>query len=163
MRNKEELDNLSLLGEHKVAYPTDYAPQMLETFENKHPENEYVVTLNCPEFTTLCPKTGQPDFAKLVISYIPGKKMVESKSLKLYLFSFRNHGDFHEDCVNIIMKDLVKLMEPKYIEVTGIFSPRGGISIYPFANYGDKEHQELVKTRRQAQFGTTQTGQISWK
>ena len=163
MRNKEELDNLSLLGEHKVAYPTDYAPQMLETFENKHPENEYVVTLNCPEFTTLCPKTGQPDFAKLVISYIPGKKMVESKSLKLYLFSFRNHGDFHEDCVNIIMKDLVKLMEPKYIEVTGIFSPRGGISIYPFANYGDKEHQELVKTRRQAQFFTTQTGQLSWK
>jgi len=163
MRNKEELDNLSLLGEHKVAYPTDYAPQMLETFENKHPENEYVVTLNCPEFTTLCPKTGQPDFAKLVISYIPGKKMVESKSLKLYLFSFRNHGDFHEDCVNIIMKDLVKLMEPKYIEVTGIFSPRGGISIYPFANYGDKEHQELVKTRRQAQFVTTQTGQLSWK
>ena len=163
MRNKEELDNLSLLGEHKVAYPTDYAPQMLETFENKHPENEYVVTLNCPEFTTLCPKTGQPDFAKLVISYIPGKKMVESKSLKLYLFSFRNHGDFHEDCVNIIMKDLVKLMEPKYIEVTGIFSPRGGISIYPFANYGDKEHQELVKTRRQAQIVTTQTGQLSWK
>jgi 7-cyano-7-deazaguanine reductase len=163
MRNKEELDNLSLLGEHKVAYPTDYAPEMLETFENKHPENEYVVTLNCPEFTTLCPKTGQPDFAKLVISYIPGKKMVESKSLKLYLFSFRNHGDFHEDCVNIIMKDLVKLMEPKYIEVTGIFSPRGGISIYPFANYGDKEHQELVKTRRQAQFVTTQTGQLSWK
>ena len=163
MRNKEELDNLSLLGEHRVAYPTDYAPQMLETFENKHPENEYVVTLNCPEFTTLCPKTGQPDFAKLVISYIPGKKMVESKSLKLYLFSFRNHGDFHEDCVNIIMKDLVKLMEPKYIEVTGIFSPRGGISIYPFANYGDKEHQELVKTRRQAQFVTTQTGQLSWK
>ena len=163
MRNQEELNNLNLLGEHNVAYPTDYAPQMLETFENKHPENEYVVTLDCPEFTTLCPKTGQPDFAKLVISYIPGKKMVESKSLKLYLFSFRNHGDFHEDCVNIIMKDLVKLMEPKYIEVTGIFSPRGGISIYPFANYGDKEHQELVKTRRQAQFVTTQTGQLSWK
>jgi 7-cyano-7-deazaguanine reductase len=163
MRNKEELDNLSLLGEHKVAYPTDYAPEMLETFENKHPENEYVVTLNCPDFTTLCPKTGQPDFAKLVISYIPGKKMVESKSLKLYLFSFRNHGDFHEDCVNIIMKDLVKLMEPKYIEVTGIFSPRGGISIYPFANYGDKDHQELVKSRQLAQFVTTQTGQLSWK
>ena len=88
MRNKEELNKLNLLGEHKVAYPTDYAPQMLETFENKHPENEYVVTLNCPEFTTLCPKTGQPDFAKLVISYIPRSRMVESKSLKLYLFSF---------------------------------------------------------------------------
>jgi 7-cyano-7-deazaguanine reductase len=150
------------LGEHKVAYPTDYAPQMLETFENKHPENEYVVTLNCPEFTTLCPKTGQPDFAKLVISYIPRSRMVESKSLKLYLFSFRNHGDFHEDCVNIIMKDLIRLMDPKYIEVTGIFSPRGGISIYPFANYGDADHQDMVKLRMNAQLATTQTGQLHW-
>jgi 7-cyano-7-deazaguanine reductase len=68
--------------------------------------------------------------------YIPDKRMVESKSLKLYLFSFRNHGDFHEDCVNVIMKDLIKLMDPKYIEVTGFFLPRGGISIFPYANYG---------------------------
>ncbi len=73
--------------------------------------------------------------------------MVESKSLKLYLFSFRNHGDFHEDCVNVIMKDLVKLMDPRYIEVIGMFTPRGGISIYPFANYGDAEHQELARQR----------------
>ena len=80
--------------------------------------------------------TGQPDFAEIRISYIPDVKMVESKSLKLYLFSFRNHGDFHEDCVNTIMKDLVRLMDPKYIEVTGFFTPRGGISIYPYANYG---------------------------
>ena len=72
----------------------------------------------------------------LSISYIPDIKMVESKGLKLYLFSFRNHGAFHEDCVNIIMKDLIRLMSPKYIEVTGIFTPRGGISIYPYANYG---------------------------
>ena len=78
--------------------------------------------------------------------------MVESKSLKLYLFSFRNHGDFHEDCVNIIMKDLIKLMDPKYIEVRGIFNPRGGISIYPFANYGDDQHQDLVKARLLASF-----------
>ena len=91
---------------------------------------------NCPEFTTLCPITGQPDFAEIRISYIPDKRMVESKSLKLYLFSFRSHGDFHEDCVNIIMKDLIKLMDPKYIEVTGLFTPRGGISIWPYANYG---------------------------
>jgi 7-cyano-7-deazaguanine reductase len=73
--------------------------------------------------------------------------MVESKSLKLYLFSFRNHGDFHEDCINIIMKDLIKLMEPKYIEVTGYFLPRGGISIYPFANWADSEHQALREQR----------------
>jgi len=80
--------------------------------------------------------TGQPDFATIYISYVPDVKMVESKSLKLYLFSFRNHGDFHEDCVNIIMKDLIKLMDPKYIEVWGKFTPRGGISIDPYTNYG---------------------------
>lgn len=151
MRSTEELEGVSLLGEKKTVYPTDYAPEMLETFVNKHPENEYLVTFNCPEFTSLCPKTGQPDFAKIIISYIPRERMVESKSLKLYLFSFRNHGDFHEDCVNIIMKDLVKLMDPKYIEVTGIFTPRGGISIYPFANYADKEHESLKQARMIAQ------------
>lgn len=151
MRTNEELEGVSLLGEKKTVYPTDYAPEMLETFINKHPENEYLVTFNCPEFTSLCPKTGQPDFAKIVISYIPRERMVESKSLKLYLFSFRNHGDFHEDCVNIIMKDLVKLMDPKYIEVTGIFTPRGGISIYPFANYADADHQYLKESRMIAQ------------
>lgn len=153
-RTNNELAGVSLLGEKKTVYPTDYAPQMLETFVNKHPENEYLVTFNCPEFTSLCPKTGQPDFAEIVISYIPRERMVESKSLKLYLFSFRNHGDFHEDCVNIIMKDLVALMQPKYIEVTGIFTPRGGIAIYPFANYADADHQELKQQRLAAQLNT---------
>ncbi len=151
MRSNEELQGVNLLGENRTTYPTDYAPQMLETFVNKHPENEYLVTFNCPEFTSLCPKTGQPDFAKIVINYIPRERMVESKSLKLYLFSFRNHGDFHEDCVNIIMKDLVKLMDPKYLEVIGIFTPRGGISIYPFANYADAEHEALKQARLVAQ------------
>ena len=120
----------------KTKYPNDYDPSVLETFENKHQENDYWVRFNCPEFTTLCPITGQPDFAEIVIEYIPDVRMVESKSLKLYLFSFRNHGDFHEDCVNVIMKDLVRLMNPRYIEVTGLFVPRGGISIHPYANYG---------------------------
>ena len=115
---------------------SDYAPEVLETFETRHWGNDYWVRLNCPEYKSLCPITGQPDFAEIRISYIPDVKMVESKSLKLYLFSFRNHGDFHEDCVNKIMKDLIKLMDPKYIEVTGFFTPRGGISIYPYANYG---------------------------
>lgn len=131
-RNREELQQL---GRH-TEYSQDYAPEVLETFENQHPDNDYWVRFNCPEFTTLCPITGQPDFAEIRISYIPDKRMVESKSLKLYLFSFRSHGDFHEDCVNTIMKDLVKLMNPKYIEVTGLFTPRGGISIYPYVNYG---------------------------
>ena len=95
--------NLTLLGNQNTVYKDDYAPEVLETFDNKHPENDYFVKFNCPEFTSLCPITGQPDFATIYISYVPNQKMVESKSLKLYLFSFRNHGDFHEDCMNIIM------------------------------------------------------------
>ena len=129
------IEGLSHLGA-KTEYKDNYAPDVLEAFENKHQENDYWVTFNCPEFTSLCPITGQPDFATIHINYIPDVKMVESKSLKLYLFSFRNHGAFHEDCVNIMIKDLIELMNPKYIEVVGIFTPRGGISIYPFCNYG---------------------------
>ena len=141
-------NQLTLLGK-KVDYKQTYAPQVLEVFDNKHPENDYWVQFNCPEFTSLCPMTGQPDFAEIRISYLPDIKMVESKSLKLYLFSFRNHGAFHEDCVNIIMKDLIALMQPKYIEVTGIFTPRGGISIYPYANYGQKDtkYEEMAVHR----------------
>ena len=131
-RRREEVQALG----RKSVYSQTYNPEVLEAFENQHPDNDYWVRFNCPEFTTLCPITGQPDFAEIRISYVPDKKMVESKSLKLYLFSFRNNGDFHEDCVNTIMKDLVKLMDPKYLEVTGFFTPRGGISIFPFANYG---------------------------
>ena len=141
-------EGLVALG-NKTQYSMDYAPEVLETFENKHPENDYWVQFNCPEFTSLCPITGQPDFAEIKIMYLPDKKMVESKSLKLYLFSFRNHGDFHEDCINIIMKALIKLMQPKYIEVIGIFTPRGGISIYPYANYGmpNSPYENLAKKR----------------
>lgn len=135
-RSNNETNKLSLLGNKDVEYKSDYCPEVLETFVNKHRENDYFVKFNCPEFTSLCPITGQPDFATIYISYIPDELMVESKSLKLYLFSFRNHGDFHEDCINIIMKDLIKLMNPKYIEVWGKFLPRGGISIDPYCNYG---------------------------
>ena len=124
MNKEREQEGLQSLG-RKTEYRQDYAPEVLETFVNKHPDNDYWVQFNCPEFTSLCPITGQPDFAEIRISYIPDQRMVESKSLKLYLFSFRNHGDFHEDCVNTIMKDLIRL-----------FTPRGGISIYPYANFG---------------------------
>ncbi|MBQ2452282.1 MAG: NADPH-dependent 7-cyano-7-deazaguanine reductase QueF [Bacteroidales bacterium] len=141
-------EGLQALG-NKTNYLTDYTPSVLEAFENQHPDNDYWVRFNCPEFTSLCPITGQPDFAEIRIDYIPGERMVESKSLKLYLFSFRNHGAFHEDCVNIILKDLVALMDPKYIEVTGFFVPRGGISIHPFANYGrpGTKYEKLAETR----------------
>ena len=134
MKNRAD-ENLKLLGK-KTEYKSDYAPEVLESFVNRHMENDYFVKFNCPEFTSLCPITGQPDFATIYISYIPDELMVESKSLKLYLFSFRNHGDFHEDCVNKIMKDLVSLMNPRYIEVWGKFTPRGGISIDPYCNWG---------------------------
>ena len=133
MRERGELTHL---GSQGTTYKYEYDPSLLETFDNKHPENDYYVKFNCPEFTSLCPITGQPDFATITISYVQNIKMVESKSLKLYLFTFRNHGDFHEDAVNVIMKDLIKLMDPKYIEVTGKFLPRGGLSIDPYCNYG---------------------------
>ena len=141
-------NELTLLG-GKTEYKQEYSPEVLESFNNKHSENDYWVRFNCPEFTSLCPITGQPDFATIQIDYIPDIKMVESKSLKLYLFSFRNHGAFHEDCVNIIMKDLIKLMAPKYIEITGFFTPRGGISIHPYCNYGQPgtEYEDLAKQR----------------
>ena len=133
-RNSQELQDVTLLGNQGTTYNFDYRPEVLEAFDNKHPELEYLVRLDCPEFTSLCPKTGQPDFGRIVISYIPRVKMVESKSLKLYLFSFRNRGDFHEDCVNIIMKDL--------------------ISIVPFANWGDDEHRDMAQQRLMSTFNT---------
>ena len=141
-------EGLEALG-HKTVYKMDYAPEVLETFENMHQDRDYWVRFNCPEFTTLCPITGQPDFAEIRISYIPGVRMVESKSLKRYLFSFRNHGGFHEDCVNTILNDLVKLMDPKYIEVLGLFTPRGGISIHPYVNYGrpGTAYEDLARQR----------------
>ena len=152
MRTKEETQGITLLGQKNVKYDFDYRPDVLETFDNKHPDHDYWVKFNCPEFTTLCPMTGQPDFGTIYISYVPDVKMVESKSLKLYLFSFRNHGDFHEDVVNIIMKDLIELMNPKYIEVWGKFLPRGGISIDPYTNYGRKgtKYEKFAQTRFEA-------------
>ena len=148
-RTNDELAGVTHLGEKQTAYASDYAPQLLETFENKHPDKDYWVKFNCPEFTSLCPLTGQPDFATITIAYVPERRMVESKSLKLYLFSFRNHGDFHEDVVNLILKDLVRLMEPRYIEVWGRFLPRGGISIDPYTNYGKPgtKYEKLAEKR----------------
>ncbi len=155
-RTKPELEGLTKLGSAKTAYADQYAPSLLETFVNKHPQRDYWVTFTCPEFTSLCPMTGQPDFATLTIQYVPGQRMLESKSLKLYLFSFRNHGDFHEDCVNVILDDLVALMRPKYIEVLGRFHARGGISIDPYVNYGRPRtaYAALARARFRAHSGT---------
>lgn len=144
---KTNVDNLKVLG-RKADIPSDYDPSVLDVFSNRNPDRDYWVTFTAPEFTTLCPKTGQPDFATLTIRYIPAKLLVESKSLKLYLFGFRNHGDFHEDVVNVIYDDLTKLLKPKYMEVVGKFAARGGISIDPFVNGGTgAKYRQLAEMR----------------
>jgi len=141
-REDNEFGTVSKLGNKNVKYElNEVKPEVLETFINKHQDFNYLVSWKCPEFTSKCPKTGQPDFATIYIQYVPRINMVESKSLKLYLFSYRNHGDFHEDCVNMIMKDLIKLMNPKWIRVIGDFTPRGGISINPVSEYCDFDYE----------------------
>ena len=147
-RKNSELANLKL-GENHTDYQLQYSHEHLEFFPNKNPKANAWTSLVCTEFTSLCPKTGQPDFAKLFINYIAAEKMVESKSLKLYLFSFRNHGDFHEDCVQTICDDLQALLKPRYLEVIGEFTPRGGIAIFPFASShnGQAEFKNLHRQR----------------
>ncbi len=139
----EELKNLG----KQIDYSFDYKPEILEAIPNKNPARNYFVKLNCEEFTCVCPVTHQPDFAALKIRYIPDEKLVESKSLKLYLTSFRNVGIFHEEVVNRIADDLIKLLQPRYLEIEGNFRVRGGISIEPFVNYGRGEFEEMAKNR----------------
>ena len=134
-RTHEELQGVTLLG-NRTDYRFDYAPDVLEAFPNKHPERDYFVKFNCPEFTSLCPKTGQPDFARIIINYVPRDKCVESKSLKLYLGSFRNHGDFHEDCTVGIGKRIVAAIRPKWLRIGGYWYPRGGMPIDVFWQTG---------------------------
>lgn len=121
---KDPAEGLTLLG-REVTEPM----RKLETFPNQHPGRRYTVTLECPEFTCVCPVTGQPDFATITIRYIPDQRIVESKSLKLYLWSYRDEGTFHEHVTNQILEDLVDALDPLYCHVTGAFNVRGGISI----------------------------------
>ena len=143
------MESLTLLGASATVSPTDYDPTLLEAFDNPHTQRDYMVELLCSEFTTLCPVTSQPDFATIHINYIPHVRMVESKSLKLYLLSFRNHGNFHEEVINTICNDLVALMDPKYIEVLGEFNSRGGIAIHPYVNWAhpDFEYADIARSR----------------
>ena len=150
---REDLDELKALG-RTVRPDGGYDPTILDAFANRHPDRDYWVTFTCPEFTTLCPKTGQPDFAEITIRYIPARLLVESKSLKLYLFGFRSHGDFHEDVVNVIYDDLSRLLKPKYMEVVGKFAARGGISIDPFVNGGSgAKYRALARKRFESWHG----------
>ena len=124
------------LGQH-VRMPQSPEEAQLERVPNPHPGTNYVARFTSPEFTSLCPVTGQPDFAHIVIDYVPGDWLVESKSLKLYLSSFRNHGAFHEDCTVRIAKDLAALLEPKWLRIGGYWYPRGGIPIDVFWQTGE--------------------------
>lgn len=134
MTQKSDLAGLSKLGKGKTV-----PDRSLETFPNRHPDRDYVVTLSTDEFTCICPATGQPDFATITIKYIPNSRIVESKSLKLYLWSYRNEGVFHEHVTNVILEDLVDTLEPRWCEVTADFNVRGGIDISIVAEYTDPE------------------------
>lgn len=120
---------LTLLNRNHTEYPADPDHAKLETFVNRYPERDYEILFDCPEFTSLCPVTGQPDFGHIRVRYIPDKTCIESKSLKLYLFSYRNWNTFHEEAVNRILTDLTKACRPRFMEVRGEFRPRGGISL----------------------------------
>ena len=134
MERKEELKD-SVLGKvAKYVYEKPDA-EILETFKNKYQKRDYVISIKIPEFTCMCPVTGQPDFGTINIKYIPDKKCIESKSLKLYIYSYRNFGIFYEDSINRILDDCIKICDPRWMRVTGEFNPRGGISISPTAEY----------------------------
>ena len=130
MSEKDITQGLTLLG-HEVRQPV----RKLEAFPNQHPDRRYTVTLVCPEFTCVCPLTGQPDFGTITIQYVPDQKILESKSLKLYLWSFREEGTFQEHLTNQILDDVVAVLAPWQCHVTGQFAARGGISITVDATY----------------------------
>lgn len=132
------LKGLTLLKQNHKDYPLSPETAKLETFENAFPKRNYIITFDCPEFTALCPVTGQPDFGHITIDYIADKRCVESKSLKLHLYSYRNHNTFHEESVNLILEAFVAACKPRWIRVTGKFRPRGGIAINVCAEHGKK-------------------------
>ncbi|MCK5813489.1 MAG: NADPH-dependent 7-cyano-7-deazaguanine reductase QueF [Cocleimonas sp.] len=136
MLKKNIYKNLQQLG-GKTSLPNSPESAVLESVENPQLDVDYLVRFTAPEFTSLCPMTGQPDFAYLMIDYIPNTKLVESKSLKLYLGAYRNHGAFHEDCTISIARRLIKEIEPKWIRIGGYWYPRGGMPIDVFFSYGE--------------------------
>lgn len=133
------LAGLSLLGTKTEYSYSDPAPETLEVFDNPRYDQNWVVAFECFEFSALCPLTGQPDFGKIWIEYVPDRLCVESKSLKLYLFSYRQHGAFHESCVNKIADDVAAKAAPRYLRVFGIFNVRGGIGIRVLATRADRD------------------------
>lgn len=148
MSDTSALTSLGATTKRDFANNKEPRPEWLETFENQHLDSLYLVSFVQPEttFRSLCPKTGQPDSAAIEIVYVPNDKMVESKSLKEYLQSFSNSGEFHEDCVNRIAKDLYNLMQPRYLRVYGDFVPRGDIAIKPLVQKWAEEVSPTMET-----------------
>ena len=138
--NDDTSRDLTLLGASETQYPESPDEAALETFPNRYSDRDYWITFECPEFTARCPVTNQPDFGTIRIRYVADKQCIESKALKLYLFSFRNHNTFHEEAVNRILDDLVGACQPRKMIVEGDFNPRGGISISVSAEYDTKSH-----------------------
>jgi len=136
--SQKKTDRLTILGAPIKGFPASPDEAKLETFDNSYSKRNYWITLECEEFTSLCPKTGQPDFGKITIKYIPNKKCIETKSLKLYFFSFRNAGIFVEDTVNKILDKIVKTAKPRETIVKGNFNARGGITISVEASYKER-------------------------
>ena len=136
--------NLTLLNRNHTEYPDSPDKAKIETFDNLYPERDYTIEFDCPEFTSLCPVTGQPDFGHIIIRYTADRKCIESKSLKLYLFSFRNHKTFHEEAVNRILSDLAGACHPRRMEVRGEFRPRGGISLIITATETGKNRKNVL-------------------
>ena len=134
--NEQNQLNLSQLG-NDASIPDSPQQSILEKVPNPHPDTTYLVRFTAPEFTSLCPVTGQPDFAHLVIDYVPAEWLVESKSLKLYLTSFRNHGSFHEGCTIEIGKRLIEELSPVWLRIGGYWYPRGGMPIDVFYQHGE--------------------------
>lgn len=137
-KKRERFRDLTLLSASERNYPASPAEARLEAFDNVYADRDYVIEFDCPEYTSLCPVTGQPDFGHIIVRYVPDKKCIESKSLKLYLYSFRNTNTFHEESVNTILDAVVSACSPRRAEVIGRFRPRGGIAINVKATYGEK-------------------------
>ena len=148
-KSQDQTEHLKTLGQ---GGETSYANQgphagIMETFPNNFPARPYIISIEFPEYTSLCPKTGQPDFATIIVEYIPNERIVESKSFKLYMFAYRNHQSFMETITNQMLEDMITALDPLWVRVKGIFSPRGATMLHVFAEHFKKGHPRLDEIR----------------
>lgn len=147
----DSVSHLRYLGTGSLPAPqSGPGPEIFDVFPNRFPDNLYVVSMACPEFTSLCPMTGQPDFATMVLEYIPHEKCVESKSFKLYMFAYRNHQSFMETITNSMLEHVVQVLNPRWARIKGLFTPRGGTRMHVFAEYFKELPPDQAAAVRQA-------------